>query len=51
MLSNHQLMNQSINQVYRDPIPLHCLSCEDLADGEAFKPESFQPSCNFLLNF
>jgi hypothetical protein len=41
MLSNNYLMNQSINQVYRDPIPLHCLGCVDLADGEAVKPGSF----------
>jgi hypothetical protein len=30
-----------IVQVYRDPIPLHCLGCVDLADGEAVKPGSF----------
>ncbi len=34
-------MNRLINQVYRDPIPLHCLGCVDLADGEAVKPGSF----------
>ncbi len=34
-------MDRSINQVYRDPIPLHCLGCVDLADGEAVKPGSF----------
>jgi hypothetical protein len=34
-------MNRSINQLYQDPIPLHCLGCVDLADGEAVKPGSF----------
>jgi len=28
-------------QVYRDPIPLSCLGCQDIADGEAVKPGSF----------
>jgi len=28
-------------QVYRDPIPLPCLGCTDIADGEATKPGSF----------
>lgn len=30
-----------IIQVYRDPIPLHCLGCVDLLDGEAVRPGSF----------
>jgi len=30
-----------IIQVYRDPIPLPCLGCQDIADGEAVKPGSF----------
>jgi hypothetical protein len=50
MLSIHQLMNQSINQVYRDPIPLHCLGCVDLADGEAVKPGSFHHHVTLYLN-
>ncbi len=43
LLSRYRLplMTGSINQVYRDPIPLHCLGCVDLADGEAVKPGSF----------
>ena len=28
-------------QVYRDPIPLVCLGCLDIMDGEAVKPGSF----------
>jgi len=28
-------------QVYRDPIPLVCLGCLDITDGEAVKPGSF----------
>jgi hypothetical protein len=46
-------MNRSINQVYRDPIPLHCLGCVDLADGEAVKPGSFNhhvPFCTLILS-
>jgi len=31
-------------QVYRDPIPMDSLRCQDLADGEAVKPGSFHRS-------
>ncbi len=49
MLTVNQIMTLSINQVYRDPIPLHCLGCVDLADEEAVKPWILSSSCNSLL--
>ncbi len=49
-LTINQLMNRSINQVYRDPIPLHCLGYVDLADAEAVKPASFHHHVTLYCN-